>query len=115
MSHTPQHTTAARERLAALIEDLEWLLEQGESHANIAERLGSSPTALARRLHRAGRHDLARPFGRLANAERRRECADCGKPGIDKKATHCRQCAPKHWIPIRNPRFATNENRNPAA
>ena len=91
--HTPQHATAAQERLAALIEDLEWLLEEGSSHEEIANRLGFKPGTLARRLHRAGRHDLARPFDRIDGLRRLRKCMDCAKPGINKNARRCRDCS----------------------
>ncbi len=46
-----------------VIEDIEWLLEGGESPAKIAERMGySNPASLARRLNRRGRNDLANLF-----------------------------------------------------
>lgn len=50
-----------------LIEDAEFLLDAGETPHHIAHRLGCTPGALVRRLHRAGRHDLA---ARLHPAER---------------------------------------------
>lgn len=48
-----------------LLEELEHLLGT-DRLASIARRLGSNPKALAKRLHRMGRHDLALPFERVA-------------------------------------------------
>lgn len=44
---------------AALIEDLEWMADTGESLDGAAERLNTTPVALERALYRHGRHDLA--------------------------------------------------------
>lgn len=45
----------------ALVEDVEWLLESGESVWEIARRVypGKSPKSLSKRLRSAGRCDLA--------------------------------------------------------
>ena len=64
-------TAAAHARLAAMIEDVEWLLSDGVDPEQVAARVGSNVQAIARRLYRAGRHDLARPFERLAQQRRR--------------------------------------------
>lgn len=53
----PQH------QQAALLEDAEWLLSFGEPWHAVAQRLGTSPSALARTLHRLGRSDLVRRHG----------------------------------------------------
>jgi hypothetical protein len=45
-----------------LIEDLEWLIQQGECVASICTRFGMTADALERRLHSHGRHDLAAYF-----------------------------------------------------
>jgi hypothetical protein len=45
-----------------LIEDLEWLIQQGECVASICTRYELNADALARRLDRRGRHDLAAYF-----------------------------------------------------
>lgn len=55
-------TTAERTR--AIVQDVEWMTRTGETPAGICARLGSRPAALARRLQRAGRPDLARQFQR---------------------------------------------------
>ena len=54
---------------AAFIEDVEWLLETRTPLWTIPRRLGSnSPDAVARRLYRYGRRDLARLFERTQAA-----------------------------------------------
>jgi len=64
---TTQHVTSSwADQRAALIEDIEHLLDF-DTPAHIAARLGyDKPRSLARRLSRAGRHDLARQFWRAA-------------------------------------------------
>lgn len=54
------HRTKAAGKLAALIEDAEWLLETGVTWTAATVRLGyrHNPEALERRLGRAGRWDL---------------------------------------------------------
>lgn len=59
----------AQAALAALVEDLEWMLGTGESPVMAAHRAGSTPGALARKLHRAGRHDLAVHFDRAVEEQ----------------------------------------------
>lgn len=49
----------------AYVEDIEWLLEAGESTHQVAARLGVTRNAVARRLGRYGRHDLAARFERI--------------------------------------------------
>ena len=51
-------------RLAALIEDVEFFLDWNEDPERIAKRLGTSVTALAKKLRANGRGDLAVPFER---------------------------------------------------
>lgn len=67
--------TAARHAAAraALIEDVEWLWPS-ETPREIVMHLGYSAAALARRLRRAGRADLALPFERI-EAEYKRDRA----------------------------------------
>lgn len=55
---------------AALIEDVDWLWPV-ETPRQIALHLGYSPAALARRLRRAGRTDLALPFERIEAEQKR--------------------------------------------
>ena len=56
MESTPGKRAAARR---ALIEDVEWMVFNGETHAEaVARRMGSNPDALKRRLERCGRYDL---------------------------------------------------------
>jgi hypothetical protein len=45
-----------------MVEDLEWLIQQGESVASICDRFGMTADALERRLDRRGRRDLAAYF-----------------------------------------------------
>jgi hypothetical protein len=49
----------------AFVEDVEHLLGLGESRDVVAARIGSKRRTMARRLHRAGRHDLAVKFDRV--------------------------------------------------
>ncbi|WP_296139688.1 hypothetical protein [uncultured Tessaracoccus sp.] len=46
-----------------MLEDVEFLAGWGESWCAIAARLGRTPGALARQLHRLGRHDLVAQLG----------------------------------------------------
>lgn len=63
-SHTyRQYREYSRRR--AYVEDIVWMLDGGESTWQIAARLGVTREAVARRLLRYGRHDLARRFHRL--------------------------------------------------
>lgn len=50
------------EKTGAFIEDVEWMLRSGETAGGVCQRIDSTPAAIARRLDRAGRNDLARPF-----------------------------------------------------
>lgn len=50
------------ERARATIEDVEWMLYAGETASSMSCRLGLAPGTIAKRLARAGRHDLARHF-----------------------------------------------------
>ena len=58
-------------QIAALIEDVEWLLSWDCSPEHIARRLGRTTTGIHRALLRHGRSDLAAPF----NAEYQRQKA----------------------------------------
>lgn len=51
-------------------EDVADLLAAGESPQQIVARIGVSAGAVARSLHRAGRHDLGRIFDRVGRAGR---------------------------------------------
>lgn len=51
-----------RARLAEIIEDVAWMLDAGETEHAIATRLNTTVGALGRRLYRAGRPNLGRPF-----------------------------------------------------
>ena len=48
--------------VAALVEDVEWLLSTGEHPDRIATRLGMTRHALTQAMRRAGRRDLANPL-----------------------------------------------------
>lgn len=55
-----------------IVEDIEWMLDQGEHPANIVRRVGaSSARALVRWLQHRGRADLARALGSEDRRERR--------------------------------------------
>ena len=63
-------TANAVARKRDLIEDVEWILT-ADDPAIALRRLGyDKPGSLAKRLLRAGRPDLARPFWALDNAQR---------------------------------------------
>ena len=55
---------------ADLLENVDWLLQAGESPHHIATRLGITPGGIARALTRAGRHDTAARFSTAALRER---------------------------------------------
>lgn len=59
------------ESLAAFIEDVEWMLQTGESPEMAAVRLRATINAVEIRLRRAGRDDLAAPFTALVSARRK--------------------------------------------
>ena len=67
--------SAATIRNAALIEDVEFLASWGESWNEICRRLGRTPAALTRQLHRLGRHDLAASLGAGRDEWQRRAAA----------------------------------------
>ena len=62
-----------QEELAAFFEDLNFMLNHREHPENIAARLNTNCTALARKLARHGRHDLARHFGPHDKNQRNRD------------------------------------------
>lgn len=65
------YASGADARNQDLIADVEWILEDADPPATLI-RLGYlNAGSLARRLHRAGRPDLARPFWRLDGQNRR--------------------------------------------
>lgn len=49
-------------RTADLLDDIEWLVDAGESAAMIAARTGKTAAAIAKACERACRRDLARMF-----------------------------------------------------
>lgn len=55
---------------ATVIEDVEFMLATGEHPARIIKRLDTTPWALAVRLNRAGKRDLARIIEREAKRGR---------------------------------------------
>lgn len=70
-----ERSQACRERRAAIVEDVEFLLSPwgGREHPEvIAQRLGMSLSALDKSLRVAGRPDLALPFSRASTAMHRR-------------------------------------------
>lgn len=52
------HHALARQRAAALVEDVEFMIGTGCGWAEICRRLGRNPAATAKALDRAGRYDL---------------------------------------------------------
>lgn len=89
-------TPRTLERRAALVEDVEWLLDSDETPSTIAARYGIASASVARALYRAGRPDLARRF---ENADIRR-CATCPNH-CTARATRCRQCNARYVATIR--------------
>ena len=94
-----------RAQREALVAEVEFLLRSGERREAIPGRLGySNPESLERRLHRAGRHDLAaalhvnteqrQQYERVLRERRRRPCAaGCGGTCSGKsKYEICRPC-----------------------
>lgn len=63
---TPAATEMTQSKGEQVIEDLEWLLDGGESVDQIAVTLGRSFEAIAKLAQRHGRDDLARPFNAAA-------------------------------------------------
>ena len=81
------------QRRVILAEDVEFLLDTGESAQSIANRVGRSAGGIARALYRARRSDLAAPFEKLSTQARRHPCHDCGTPGVYPGAKRCGRCA----------------------
>lgn len=57
--------TSSYEQCREFVREVEFLLSCGESRDAVAARIGSKRRAIARRLHRAKRHDLAVQFDRV--------------------------------------------------
>jgi len=75
------------------IEDVEFLLDNRTDPNAIPDRLGLSPAALAKSLHRAGRPDLARHFWRATpRNDTPGECRYCGEPTSRSVRTACAGC-----------------------
>lgn len=55
------------QRIEGRLDDVSWLLEQGESPAQVAARLAFSPRSLARWLWRHGERQLASRFEQVAS------------------------------------------------
>lgn len=71
-------------------EDVEWLLDQGESASAVTSRMGCNSEAIGRRLRRAGRGDLARAFeGLNARHRPRRACVNCGGTCVRARCFTC--------------------------
>ena len=69
-------TPCAGLRMAAVIEDAEWLVRTGECWSQAVRRLGySTPKALERMLYRAGRGDLTTALRANEHPDRRRDAA----------------------------------------
>lgn len=68
----PNHPATIRRRAdrAAVIEDMEWLVEVGTSPEEVCVRLGYKPATLGRSLHRWGRPDLAAYISTVARLDR---------------------------------------------
>ncbi|WP_122262187.1 hypothetical protein [Ornithinimicrobium cerasi] len=76
---TTTTTKARRIDYAALIEDVEWLIETREHPAMIAARTGFTTPALHQALRRAGRRDLATYFNVEQRATYPREHNNTGR------------------------------------
>lgn len=69
-----QPRSVAPEETTRMAEDVTWLLNCGESPAEVARRMETTPSGLARRFYAAQLHDLATPFEReyqMSRAARR--------------------------------------------
>lgn len=62
------HLSGAGDARRHVVDEVEHLTSIGESPAGILRALNTNPTALSRRLDRAGRPDLARTFDRIRKA-----------------------------------------------
>lgn len=60
-----------RQRREAQRDDVLFLLEQGASPAEVADRLNTTASALARTMYRQGLHEVAQLFDREARRARR--------------------------------------------
>lgn len=81
-----------RAKVTADLEEAAHLLRFGLSPYDIAARLGTTVTALARAAQRHGATDVVRPFSTAENHNRRHSCQDCGTPGVWSGNTRCRRC-----------------------
>ena len=81
-----------RAKVTADLEEAVFLLGFGLSPHEIATRLGTTVTALARAAQRHGAADVVRPFSTAENHNRRHPCQDCGAPGVWSGNTRCRPC-----------------------
>jgi hypothetical protein len=92
-------TYAEQQRAESLyrLEEAEHLAAYGIAPQEIAERLGTTRTALEQLARRHGRADLARRL----SAYRAAACPGCGEP-MAPTATRCRECVrlegrERHW------------------
>lgn len=72
-ARTRERAEANLERIAARIEDVEWLLEMGETPHAVASRLNTTVGALGKWLREHQQPDLARPFEREQTIDRERD------------------------------------------
>ena len=107
----------------AMIENVAELLRSGDDPERIAARLDTTPAALTRRLYRAGRKDLAAPFGALTARQRarrsKRTCITCGKPRAphspDPRRKRCLSCAAIEREANKKRQETTHEHQHPRA
>jgi len=74
-----------------VLDEVQFMLDAGESPARIAAALGIKPESVAKSLWRSDRGDLARMFEQDRAPEATHGCADCGAP-ITRRHERCRPC-----------------------
>ena len=89
---TSCYQAAVQARRDNLLEDVEFMHDNGASPHEIAARLGKTPETISRAMYRAGRPDLATVFAAPRRRDRKHPCIDCGEP-VSRKAKRCVKCA----------------------
>lgn len=67
----PETTDHPRERVDDYLEEVRWLLDQGEPPERASQRVGVTAAAIARSAYRRGDNDLAAPFARIQKRDRK--------------------------------------------
>ena len=76
-----------------LLDEVDHLTASGESALAIAKALGTTPSAIARALRRAGgRSELARRFEQARRATEAHPCIDCGGLVSARQSKRCFRC-----------------------